>query len=822
MYVTPGSCVANSQGVCTVTFVWDASNVANQSTNVEVKAKDAGTAQEALYVSGLRGSASAPWIKPQGTDFYLYLNGVKYDELHVQALTNATGYNFLPTKFLTGFQYLLAKITTIKNNLFNQSEVFAQDSGTGSLITAAPNPCILGADGLCTSTISLHAGGYTDVHVIVRETGGFFITVGASPTGSWDAPWITAQGYHLDLYSGSNLIDSVFVSGVARTDNSLIAASPNPCILGTNGLCSSTISLNASQYPNLQVKLKETGTPFTGAGANPNDSWAAPWITEAGYTFELYSNSTLISSLLVKGVSTVASASPTSSPIASASVSPSPSASSSPAASPVTPVNTVSYKVAETETGLQNAPLLPYSAHPTVTDFTFSDTTPGSKQIWAEFIGSDGTSRTEHITVELLEPDPVLTSLDCSMDISKQDLKLTLNGSRLGSSSGKVTADTKDAQILSWGNNQVTAIIKPEGVLEDGRVFKVVLTRNDSKILPEITCQVNTTLISLGARLICREPGKFDTKGVKVALVDENGNKVNEEVTIDNDGIIKGLKTKLQVGKTYAISVKAPFSLRRNALFTAANGTNMVTPEDGSIFILPIGDIAPVILNDGKINTPDHAEIIRQWSVFGTTVKTADFNKDSRVNSIDWACMRYDFNKEDEEVPVTAALPTPLPSPSLVPGPSSQASSSPEASVQRAAYFLINPFGGGSYKKDDEFIVNINIWSQKEAANLFVAKMSFDPSALEVVRIEKGTALTSWAEDFFDNQTGDISLTAGLPTPGLKTEEGTDPLMAKIIFKGKKVGPTDITVTSASKIYSNSDNQNILTSLLSSQVAITN
>jgi hypothetical protein len=605
----------------------------------------------------------------------------------------------------------------------------------------------------------------------------------------------------------------------AQSGSKLITAAPNPCIIGANGLCTSTITLNATGYPNLQIKLRETGTPFTGVGANPTGSWVAPWIYSTGYTFDLYSDSTLIDSILVKGMF----ASPSPSPSGSVVPSPSPSVSPSPTASPVTPVRTVSYKVSETEAGLQSAAVVSYAEHPTVTNFTFKDTVTGSKQIWAEFIGSDGSSQKEHIPVELLEPDPALSSLDCSMDISKQDLKLTLNGSRLGGNSGKVTADSKDAKILSWGNDQVTAVIKPEGALNDSRVFKVVVTRNDGKALPEITCQVNTTLISLGARLFCREPGKFDLNGVKVTLVDENGNKVNEEVTIDKDGIVKGLKTKLQVGKLYAISVKSPFSLRRNALFTAANGTNLITPEDHSIFVLPVGDIAPVILSDGKINTLDHAEIVRQWSVFGTAVKTADFNKDSKVNSIDWACMRYDFNKEDDAIPATATLPTPPPSPSTTPSSSAQASSSPQASSQRAAYFLIEPTAGTSYKNGDEFIVNLDIWSQKEGANLFVAKIAFDPSALEVSRIERGTPLlTSWAEEFFDNQSGQISLTAGLPTPGLRTTEDTNNLMARVIFKGKKAGLTNITVTSASKIYSNSDNQNILTSLLSSQIAITN
>lgn len=518
----------------------------------------------------------------------------------------------------------------------------------------------------------------------------------------------------------------------------------------------------------------------------------------------------------------------------SATVSPSPSSSATASAS-ATPLpsgpGTVSFKVAETEAGLESAETIPYTTHGQIYDFAFSTATPGVKQIWVEFIGADGTTNRQHIAVEIIEPAPQLTSVDCSLDISGQNLKVTLNGSRLGSGGGKVTVDEKDAQIVSWASNQVIASIKPEGDLENGKLFKVVLTRNDSKILPEVSCQVGTTLISLGARLFCREPGKFDINNVKVTLVDENGNKVTEDVTVDSAGIIKNLKTRLQVGKLYAISVKAPYSLRKNAQFTAANGTNIIAPSDGQPFILPVGDIAPVILQDGKINTLDRAEIVRQWSVLGSATKTGDFNRDTKVNSIDWACMRYDFNAEDEVIPAQAQSTSPSPLPSMQPSASVTSSPSvsaapsptPQTSEGRSAFFLIElvePIAGGRYVLGDEFIVDVKISSAIEAANLFSAKLSFDPTRLEVVRIEKGTALTSWVEEVFNNQAGTIALTAGLPNPGLLTSAETPPTMARIIFNSKKMGIANLAVTEASKIFSNATNLDILKQYVSQDIEI--
>lgn len=716
---------------------------------------------------------------------------------------------------VSGYNFLRNILEGVRSGLV--SEVSAQTSPKSVTMSAAPNPCPVGASGVCTSRITWSSLNAPDLRITVKENPGSLFA--QAPSGSQDAPWITTEGATFEAYSGEDLLGSLFVdgdsSGIGKSMN--FSAAPNPCVVGPSGFCTSTITWASANAPDLRITVKENpGSLFAQA---PSGSQQAPWISTAGATFEAYSGSTLVGTLFVDGEAP-----------ASASQSPSQTASGTPSANLP---GTSFYKVAETEAGLTGAAVLPYTTQGLIYDFSFSSGTPGVRQIWAEFIGADGSTKKEHIAVEIVEPSPQITSLDCSLDISKQNLKITVNGSRFGTGNGKIVVDSKDAQILSWDQNQVTATVKPDGNLDNGKLFKVQVTRSDSKILPEVNCQVGTTLISLGARLFCREPGKFDLNGVKVTLVDENGNKVDEEVTVDSAGIIKNLKTKLQVGKLYAISVKAPYSLRKNAQFMAASGTNVISPADGQPFILPVGDIAPVILQDGKINTLDRSEIVRQWSILGSATKTGDFNRDTKINSIDWACMRYDFNAEDEAIPARAQLSSPSPVPSSAssatpsvlvsssPLASVSVSPSPQASTGRSAFFLIEPVEGGSYILDDEFIVDIKVSSPVEAANLFSAKISFDPTALEVSRIERGTALTSWAEEAFDNQAGTLALTAGLPTPGLKTEGDVTPTMARIIFKSKKIGSTNITITNASKIFSNSNNSDILKEYVSQAVAIT-
>lgn len=524
------------------------------------------------------------------------------------------------------------------------------------------------------------------------------------------------------------------------------------------------------------------------------------------------------------------------SPSASASSTASPSGSIGASPTAGASVTTdIAYRLAETEAGLSAAEFNPYNQNPTVRTFTLSDDSPGVKQIWVEFKNNiTGETKIEHITAKMINTKPRILSADCTLDINKQDLKVTLSGIGFGNAKGKLKNDQKDLDILTWNETQVTGLLKKPSISSgDGASFQFNLTRGDGlEHEGPVICAVDTSMLALGARLFCRDQGDFDVPNVKVTIKDQNNNSVEETVTISKDGSISGLKTKLQTGKQYILSIKAPNSLRRNVTFKAGNGTTFVSREDGSPVILPIGDIAPAIFPDGKINTLDRAEIVRQWSVLGKgTASTGDFNKDNRVNSIDWACMRYDFNQGDDAIPDASILfPTPVPTPTpssqaSIPSPSQTSTVSPSpsssAATQRAAYFLPEASGSGMYPINTEFQVDINLWSQNEPANLFSAQLSFDATALEVIRIDRGTTLTSWTNSSFDNTGGKISLIAGLPSPGLKTVEGNTPLMAKITFKGKRAGDTTIVMESNSAIYSNNDNANIISGLISAPVVIT-
>ncbi len=188
---------------------------------------------------------------------------------------------------------------------------------------------------------------------------------------------------------------------------------------------------------------------------------------------------------------------------------------------------------------------------------------------------------------------------------------------------------------------------------QEGQKYTILLKRADSLESVPQSCQVNTAALSLGARVFCRAEGQFDISNVDVTIapLSDPAQKISEKATIDKDGIIQGIKTKLQVDQQYIISVKAPKTLRRNTIITASSGTTVANTKDGKPFILPIGDIAPST-PDGQINGLDRSELVKQWRVLSSSSSaalTADFNRDNKVNSIDWACMKYDFNSKDDD-----------------------------------------------------------------------------------------------------------------------------------------------------------------------------
>ena len=80
-------------------------------------------------------------------------------------------------------------------------------------ITANPNPCTLGENGLCTAKISWTSTNAPDLKIIVHDktnTGLF----GQAASYTMDAPWITENGDLFEAISGNQVLDRLFVKGI--------------------------------------------------------------------------------------------------------------------------------------------------------------------------------------------------------------------------------------------------------------------------------------------------------------------------------------------------------------------------------------------------------------------------------------------------------------------------------------------------------------------------------------------------------------------------------------------------------------------------------
>lgn len=113
--------------------------------------------------------------------------------------------------------------------------------------------------------------------------------------------------------------------------------------------------------------------------------------------------------------------------------------------------------------------------------------------------------------------------------------------------------------------------------------------------------------------------------------------------------------------------------------------------------------------------------------------------------------------------------------------------------------------------------VDVYVKSSFDAVNLVDVSLKFDPSFLAVDKIATGAAefeenkiFNKWLEVKTDNNLGNVSIIAGLPSPGIKTLPGEGKAyLGTLYLRSKQAGTTVLQVESRSRILRNSDNQNI-------------
>jgi plastocyanin len=330
---------------------------------------------------------------------------------------------------------------------------------------------------------------------------------------------------------------------------------------------------------------------------------------------------------------------------------------------------TVSFRYAETPLALSSAEYKPYDKEPKIFEHKFSDPKPGIKTIFVEFKDTTGKTTRPPLSASILliPPDITIDSASCSLSNFGSGINIELKGKNFGDKPGKIRLpewEIPDGKVTDWKDGSISTTIDfPEGFVFSENVVEFEVERFDKGTLKG-TCAIgNVSTLALGTRLFCRAPNQQSETNIQVEILEDSKNAPvkREAASLTKAGLIQGLELEFVKGKRYLVSVDAPKSLRRGSKpFIATSGTTQLLfkRNDGSDInrnTLPVGDIFPLGDGDGIINTLDANQLYREWGQFSEeeeesdrVIRNGDFNQDGKVNSIDWACMRFDFNQSDD------------------------------------------------------------------------------------------------------------------------------------------------------------------------------
>jgi hypothetical protein len=338
-------------------------------------------------------------------------------------------------------------------------------------------------------------------------------------------------------------------------------------------------------------------------------------------------------------------------------------------------VTTVSYKISDSPEGLATASAKPYNKEPLQVNVKelFAGAVQGDEKfVWVEFTDTNGKTATENVSITFVGGDPKLSSIDCSLDVNGKGMIVTVKGANFNSEQGqgKLTVNGGETDVTNWRDDIIVAHYVGDGfaAVKD-KPFKIILTRNDG-VLVSNQCRIGISQLSINTLAACRLPDNQTQANVKLSLIKiDTGERNDETVSINKEGVIQGMKANLQTDKDYFLILKSPKSLKKVMQFTAAKGTTVL-----SEFTLPMGDIFPLKKGDGVINSADKSELNREWLTIVANAKgglrDGDFNQDTAVNSLDWACMRNSFGQTNDPDPTVEPSPSETPTPS--PSPAAQ------------------------------------------------------------------------------------------------------------------------------------------------------
>lgn len=346
-----------------------------------------------------------------------------------------------------------------------------------------------------------------------------------------------------------------------------------------------------------------------------------------------------------------------------------------------------------------------YTDDPLKITYEFRNVTLGNNiTLFAQFKSDTGeVGDVLQKSIKYIGDDPQVTNISCQFNPTGVGTLITINGTNFGErGNASVTVAGKAADITSWtivppditptpsasasASSQPSATASPTATLTltstptptatltlspspsptdapvpttaepyrvgvkindkiDGRT-QIQLTLDGGQVLRG-SCEIGLTTVDFMAKQQCRPvigDSSLDTTRVQITE-DAPGARplFDSKIKFGQDGIPVWSTPKLEVDKLYSLILVSPKSVAVKKTFTALEGTTVL--ED---MLLPVGDIFPIAIPDNAINSLDNSELIREWATLTDVSKPGDFNVDSRVNTMDYACMRANIGKTGE------------------------------------------------------------------------------------------------------------------------------------------------------------------------------
>ncbi|MBI2040240.1 IPT/TIG domain-containing protein [Candidatus Microgenomates bacterium] len=333
--------------------------------------------------------------------------------------------------------------------------------------------------------------------------------------------------------------------------------------------------------------------------------------------------------------------------------------------------------------GCDDSEAISYDEDPVKLGYTFE--TPGVKTIYVRFYSNSG----DNIYIDDREsinfqPNPALTNIVCTYSPTGVGTNISITGTNLGTHSqqgpGGLFVKGEKTQTV-WSADQETISVQVPQRIE-GQV--PIVLRNDNSDEASGFCTVGLSTVSFTTNIQCRPPGNFSAANVDVKIYENlevpPGTVplpvISQKISLDNEGVPVGFNPKLEANKIYIMIIKPPQGVARRVAFAALPGTTILPFP----ILIPVGDIYPPSLPDGKVTSQDYGLMVREWALIRDVDRPSDLNIDKRVNSVDYACLRLNFNppnNEDERYKPVTIEESPTPEPDQSPTPEPTATPSP-------------------------------------------------------------------------------------------------------------------------------------------------